>query len=68
VTVLVMNLEQRLRAFLFFCCRWVLCCWQAPLGGADKFSFTGRPHARDRSSNRVNLPELSEITFSVSPI
>ena len=33
VTVLVMNLEQRLRAFLFFCCRWVLCCWQAPLGG-----------------------------------
>ncbi|MEM9819289.1 MAG: hypothetical protein AAF827_23210, partial [Cyanobacteria bacterium P01_D01_bin.6] len=65
--VLVMNLEQRLRAFLFWCCRWVLGCGPAPLGGAETFCFTGGPHARDRSSNRVNLPELSEITFSVSP-
>lgn len=41
VTVLVMNLEQRLRAFIFFCCRLVLCLWREHILGANKLSFTG---------------------------
>jgi len=41
VTGLVMNLEQRLRAFLFFCCRWGLSLWREHLLSANKFSFTG---------------------------
>ncbi|NEQ48267.1 MAG: transposase [Leptolyngbya sp. SIOISBB] len=41
VTVLVMNLEQRLRAFIFFCCRLVLGLWREHILGANKLSFTG---------------------------
>ena len=41
VTVLVMNLEQRLRAFIFFCCRWILVCWRDHSFGANKVACTG---------------------------
>lgn len=41
VTVLVMNLEQRLRAFLFLGCRLVLSRPQDHILGATRVSFTG---------------------------
>lgn len=41
VTVLVMNLVQRLRAFLLFWCRLMLSRWQNHLLGAKRFAFTG---------------------------